>query len=120
MDLTGVQLVLTTNGSELRYAWPRAGGAFVFHHVPAGAHLLDVVCKDLVFPQVRLDISERFQGRTLASYADNPTRVRLLPGQGCRDKPLCQAEPERPKRACERAEALSAAAHPAAGARRVL
>ncbi|KAK9826128.1 hypothetical protein WJX81_006922 [Elliptochloris bilobata] len=45
MDPAGVKLILTTNGSELRYAWPRADNSFVFHHVPA-----------------------------VASYADNPTR----------------------------------------------
>ncbi len=77
MDPAGVRLILTSGGSELRYSWPRADGGFVFHHLPAGSYLLDVVCKDLTYPQMRLDVSDRFHGRAVASYADNPTRVRL-------------------------------------------
>ena len=75
-DPARISLVLTTNGSELRHAWPRADGSFVFRHVPAGAHLLDVVCPDLTYPQLRIDVSARLHGRAVASYADNPTRVR--------------------------------------------
>ncbi len=47
----------------------------MFSHVPAGAHLLDVVCPDLTYPQLRVDVSARLHGRAVASYADNPTRV---------------------------------------------
>lgn len=119
-DPARILLVLTTNGSELRHAWPRADGSFVFRHVPAGAHLLDIVCPDLTYPQLRVDVSARLHGRAVASYADNPTRVR--PAARLRGAaPQARTDAAATLSACSGgAEAVAAAAHPAAGAGRVL
>ena len=50
----GVLLALN-GGAELR-AFAKPDGSFVFHNVPAGTHMLDVVAMHLVYPQVSADL----------------------------------------------------------------
>lgn len=47
-----IKLVLSLNGGYELQAFPTIDGSFLFPEVPAGTHMLDVVCVDLLFPQV--------------------------------------------------------------------
>ncbi|KAL3160314.1 hypothetical protein ABBQ38_009704 [Trebouxia sp. C0009 RCD-2024] len=66
-----IKLVLSLNGGYELQAFPTIDGSFLFPEVPAGTHMLDVVCVDLLFPQVRLDV-DGGTGSVAAAYANNP------------------------------------------------
>ena len=48
-------LLALNGGAELR-AFAKPDGSFVFHNVPTGTHMLDVVAMHLVYPQVSADL----------------------------------------------------------------
>jgi hypothetical protein len=57
-----------------RVALADTAGQFVFSNVEAGSHVVDVTLGDLVFPQVRLDVSEKTD-RFRAVFNDGSNRV---------------------------------------------
>jgi hypothetical protein len=46
-----IKLILSTHGVPQKYAWPQPDGAFVFHGVPAGSHMLDLAAINVIYPQ---------------------------------------------------------------------
>ncbi len=53
ISAASIKLILSTDGTIQKYAWPQPDGKFAIHNVPAGSHLLDVAAVGLVYPQVR-------------------------------------------------------------------
>ena len=51
-------LLALNGGAELR-AFAKPDGSFVFHNVPAGTHMLDVVAMHLMYPQVSADLLQQ-------------------------------------------------------------
>jgi len=66
-----IKVLLSVNGGAQLQSFLKADGAFSFHGVPAGTHMIDVVSLELVFPQVRIDV-DGSTGRVAGSYANNP------------------------------------------------
>ena len=61
-------LLALNGGAELR-AFAKPDGNFVFHNVPAGTHMLDVVAMHLVYPQVSADLLQSPRSEQVANHA---------------------------------------------------
>lgn len=70
-----IKLVMNMEHGHKIFAWPRADGAFTFHGVPEGVHLLDVNAIGLLYPQIRLDVNGVYPGGALASLAIEPSKI---------------------------------------------
>ena len=64
-----ISVLLALNGGEELRAFAKPDGSFVFHNVPAGTHMLDVVAMHLVYPQVSADLLQSLWSKQVASHA---------------------------------------------------
>eukprot|EP01102_Stenamoeba_stenopodia_P017601 TRINITY_DN6335_c0_g2_i2.p1 TRINITY_DN6335_c0_g2~~TRINITY_DN6335_c0_g2_i2.p1 ORF type:complete len:250 (-),score=65.85 TRINITY_DN6335_c0_g2_i2:254-1003(-) len=78
ISLTKTRVTLTGVDDKL-IAIPRVGGKFIFHEVPVGSYLLEVLSTEYEYPPLRVDVSTKFTGKLRARHLLNPSNHAAVP-----------------------------------------